>query len=197
MLNSKKGFTLLELLVVIVIIGILSSIALPRYMRSIERARATEAQNMVKAINDAVYAYAAEKGTCPTMFSKLTITVPGTTTGSTEVQTKDFSYKLNAASAFRIPGTVCGGTVATRKDTSTAYQIWNPYTVTSGSKRLMACTATTSAGQAACKAMGIFSTKAPNGSSVLVSSSSAGSYESAGPYEGNLERNDAGLEARP
>ena len=41
---NKKGFTLLELIIVIIVIGILASIAMPRYMRVAERARVTEAK---------------------------------------------------------------------------------------------------------------------------------------------------------
>lgn len=49
----KKGFTLLELLVVVLIAGILASIALPQYQKAVERSRASEAMTIAKAIVDA------------------------------------------------------------------------------------------------------------------------------------------------
>ncbi len=132
---NKKGFTLMELLVTVLILGILTSVALPQYMRSLERARATEAMTGLKALNDAVYAYAAGRtgpDSCPTLFRKLSITVPGTlgtdAEGREVLRSKDFEYRLNAATGAIIPGTDCSGVTATRLGVAKYdYVIWNPY----------------------------------------------------------------------
>ena len=57
-LGARKGFTLIELMVVVIIIGILSAVALPQYKKSVMKARAVEAMTLLKAITDAQERYA-------------------------------------------------------------------------------------------------------------------------------------------
>lgn len=54
--TMKKGFTLIELLIVMVVLGILVTIAMPKYRASLERGRAMEGINNLRAASDAVNA---------------------------------------------------------------------------------------------------------------------------------------------
>ena len=54
---NKKGFTLLELLVVVLIIGILAAVALPQYRKVVEEAKLTEALENIAVIEGAAHRY--------------------------------------------------------------------------------------------------------------------------------------------
>ena len=53
-MNKKSGFTLLEIIIVVIIIGVLASLALPRFFRMVEYSRTAEALTAITAIRGAV-----------------------------------------------------------------------------------------------------------------------------------------------
>jgi type IV pilus assembly protein PilA len=62
-MKSQKGFTLIELMVVIVIIGILSALAVPKMFGTSAKAKAAEAPNVISNWETLQSAYTQEKGT--------------------------------------------------------------------------------------------------------------------------------------
>jgi prepilin-type N-terminal cleavage/methylation domain-containing protein len=59
---NKKGFTLVELMVVIVIIGILAAVAIPKFSVASDKAKASEFPTVLTSIYSAEHTYQAENG---------------------------------------------------------------------------------------------------------------------------------------
>ena len=171
--SCRSGFTLTELLTAVRIVGILASVALPRYMRSVERARATEAMVAIKALNDSIYAYYAEKENCPQGFNRLVASLPS---GSV----KNFTITMNATT--NVPGTDCPGVVATRTGGGGySYTIWNPYTRgTTGKALALQCapdSETDEKSKAVCESLGLY--RSSEGGNEI----SVGPFKPVGPIE--------------
>ncbi|AME28677.1 type II secretion system major pseudopilin GspG [Burkholderia sp. PAMC 26561] len=62
----QRGFTLLELLVVIVIIGLLASYVGPKYFAQVGKSKATVARSQIDAFSKALDAYRIDVGALPT-----------------------------------------------------------------------------------------------------------------------------------
>lgn len=60
--HPSAGFTLIEVLVCVMIIGILASLAVPQYYKSIERDKASEAVNLMQALKSSQDRYWAKYG---------------------------------------------------------------------------------------------------------------------------------------
>ncbi len=69
--GDQRGFTLLEMLVVISIVGILSVVAVPRFNTSVRLANTARVQADLQVLNSAIVLYQAEKGSNPNAISDL------------------------------------------------------------------------------------------------------------------------------
>ena len=62
----KKGFTLLELVIVIIIIGVLATLGFAQYVRMVEKARGAEARGIIGTIRDEAASIYMAKSSCAT-----------------------------------------------------------------------------------------------------------------------------------
>ena len=68
---GKRGFTLIELMIVMTIIGILASIAQPNFQKAIIRARETSLRRSLFVLRDVIDQYYADHGNYPETLESL------------------------------------------------------------------------------------------------------------------------------
>jgi len=94
MKSRKFGFTLLELMMVIILIGILGTMGFTQYTKVIEKGRAAEAKKILGEIRSAQASYKLQHGDYGISIDNLYISAPTACT-----QTHYFSYEADTAKA--------------------------------------------------------------------------------------------------
>lgn len=123
---NNKGFSLVELIIVIAIMVILIAVLAPTYLRYVERGRNSRDIQNATAISDAIQVWAADPqaGANAIVAADTGATIVATSTGITAANTHIQAALVNAGLATGTPGT------ATIDGNCASRTTWTTYTIT-------------------------------------------------------------------
>jgi general secretion pathway protein G len=92
--RASRGFTLLELMVVIVIIGVLAALIAPKVLENVDKAKITAAQADISSLMNAMKMYKLDNGRYPSSDQGLQALVAKPTTGTVSANWRSYLDKL-------------------------------------------------------------------------------------------------------
>jgi prepilin-type N-terminal cleavage/methylation domain-containing protein len=135
-MQNRKGFTLIELMVVILIVGILAAVAIPLMRGRVDSAKWSEGKAMMGTIGTAIRAYAAEKGSSATLYGADLPTAATLGFGTSDLvgtyfSTGNFSWTTGYATeaaglTFTITATAPAGIATPQTVTLNQAGVWTP-----------------------------------------------------------------------
>ncbi len=99
MKNIQKGFTLIELMIVVAIIGILAAVAIPSYQDYTARAQVSEAMTLTSGVKTPLNEWISDKGALPADIASLTDSTAGKYVADTVLAGSVTSPQINATIA--------------------------------------------------------------------------------------------------
>ena len=85
-MKTQKGFTLIELMIVVAIIGILAAVAIPAYTDYLKRGKVSEAMQLLGGLKTPMEEFYASKGYFPATISTLTDKTAGKYTTGLKIE---------------------------------------------------------------------------------------------------------------
>ena len=118
--RTRKGFTLVELAVVIVIIGVLAAFGVPRFLKSVERTKASEAFAYLSAVRSAQERYIAKEGIYAGTGGTSTTTVADLDI----VQAAPKNFEVGALTQSSVGGAPAWSLTLTRNSATSSYGMY-------------------------------------------------------------------------
>ena len=129
-MKKQQGFTLIELMIVVAIIGILAAIAIPAYQDYTIRAQVSEGLNLSGGAKTAVTEFFQDRGTLPTNNTEAGIAASGAIQGNyvdqVSVANGVITIRYSSTAPQEANAAIDGDTLTLTPDTSNAGSVdWN------------------------------------------------------------------------
>lgn len=114
--NQTKGFSLVELMIVVAVVGILSAIAYPSYQEHLRKSRRAEAQSLLMTIADRQQQFLLDTRSYAGSIDALHIAPPASVTSHYDLT---LSLAASSVPAFTVTAAPLGGQLADKCGTLT------------------------------------------------------------------------------
>jgi prepilin-type N-terminal cleavage/methylation domain-containing protein len=110
---DRRGFTLVELMITVVIVGILAAVAVPIYQANVKRAKGSEADAALGSVRTALRVYYAENGSYPTeatytRVDSISVDISSSDLDGTYFDITDYTYQSVDGVSYTIRATGSG-----------------------------------------------------------------------------------------